>query len=102
MMFCPHFGINLQRSENLLKDSLRAEAGARRARMRQRIAARAAERVKELKAQGRREDDIKAEEAAIRAAEEIEDQRLEAVCSLMKTIATKPGLAARRAEVHGS
>lgn len=70
---------NLQESENLLKDSLRAEAGARRARTRQRIAARAAERAKELQALGRSEDEIKAEEATIRAAGEGEQQNLEAV-----------------------
>eukprot|EP00752_Nemacystus_decipiens_P010330 g9202.t1 len=68
-----------QESENLLKDSLRAEAGARHARTRQRIAARAAERAKELKALGRSADEIKAEEEAIRAAGEAEQQKLEAV-----------------------
>ncbi|CAM9892070.1 unnamed protein product, partial [Ectocarpus sp. 13 AM-2016] len=61
-----------QQSENFLKDSLRAEAGARRARMRQRIAARTAERVKELTAQRRSKDEINVEVAAIRDAGEAE------------------------------
>lgn len=81
-MFHTTLGI-LKESENLLRDSLRAEAGARRARMRQRIAARAAERAKELKAQGRSEDEIRAEEAAIRSAGEAEENKLEAVCLLV-------------------
>lgn len=68
-----------QESEVLLKESLRAEAGARRSRTRQRIAVRAAERVKELKAEGRSEDAIAAEDAAIRAAGEAEERKLEAV-----------------------
>lgn len=47
--------------------------------MRQRIAARTAERVKELTAQRRSKDEINAEVAAIRAAGEAEENRLEAV-----------------------
>ncbi|CAN0544280.1 unnamed protein product, partial [Ectocarpus sp. 12 AP-2014] len=47
--------------------------------MRQRIAARTAERVKELTAQRRSKDEINAEVAAIRAAGEAEENQLEAV-----------------------
>lgn len=68
-----------QESENLLKESLRAEAEARRARTRQRIAARVAERVKDLEAQGRSDNEVNAEEVAIRAAGEAESAKLEAV-----------------------
>lgn len=47
--------------------------------MRQRVAARVAQRVKDLEAQHRSQDDINAEEAAIRAAGEAEEIKLEAV-----------------------
>lgn len=78
-----------QESENFLKDSLRAEAGARRARMRQRIAVRSAERVKELKAQRRSKDEINAEIAAIRAAGEAEENRLEAVSVVLCALSNR-------------
>lgn len=68
-----------QENEVLLKESLRAEAGARRSRLRQRVAGRAAERSRELKAEGRSESEVAAEEAAIRAAAEAEENKLEAV-----------------------
>ncbi|CAM9214458.1 unnamed protein product, partial [Scytosiphon promiscuus] len=74
-----------QESENLLKEALRAEAQARRARTRQRVAARVAERVKDLESQGRSKDEINAEEAAIRAAGEVEGIKLEAVLATEST-----------------
>lgn len=71
--------ISSQENEVLLKDSLRAEAAASRSRLRQKIAGRVAERVRELRDKGSVPDMIAAEEAAIRAAGEAEATMLEAV-----------------------
>lgn len=72
--------ISLQENAILLKDFLRAEAAAKQSRLRQKIAGRVAERVRELRDKGSDPDMIAAEEAAIRAAGETEATMLEAVC----------------------
>ena len=69
----------IQENEILLKEFLRAEAGARRARLCQRIASRVAESVQELHGKGSDAAEIAADEAAIRAAGETEKNMLEAV-----------------------
>lgn len=74
-----HVGSTLQENEILLKESLRAEAGARRARMRHRVASRVAQRTQQLKDEGWNEDDIPAEVNKIRVAGELEEKTIDAV-----------------------
>lgn len=88
----------LQEGEVRLKEFLRAGAGARRARLNQRVAARAAERVRELKAQGRSAGYIKKEEDAILAAGRNEEKQVEAV-SVMYCIVAMTQIHVKAAEI---
>lgn len=70
-----------QKSAVRLKESLRAEAASRRARLHQRIAKRVADSAKELREAGSNADVIAADEASIRMAGQTEERQLDAVCS---------------------
>lgn len=74
--------MNKQKSEVRLKESLQAEAAARKARLHQRIARRVADNAKELREAGSSEEVIAADEAAVRLAGDAEEKRLDAVSTM--------------------
>lgn len=75
------FNPQQQKSEVRLKESLRSEAAARRARLQQRIARRVADNARELREAGSSADVIAADEASIRMAGEVEANQLDQVNS---------------------
>ncbi|CAM9109123.1 unnamed protein product [Discosporangium mesarthrocarpum] len=66
-------------SELKLKELLQAEGGARKSRLRQRIAGRAKARAEEMQEEGRAPEEVEAEIEAIKSAGEEEERRIEEV-----------------------